>query len=54
MESNLVKVFNKEDFETNYLKNILSDLPKLVQKKAILNNIIYTFLDVLFHLIEIL
>lgn len=53
MESNLIKIFNKEDFEINYLKNILSELPKLVQKKAILNNIIYTFLDVLFHIIEI-
>jgi hypothetical protein len=54
MESNLIKVFNKEGFEINYLKNIFSALPKLVQKTSIFNNIVYTFLDITFHLVEIL
>ena len=52
MESNLIKVSNKKNYELQNLENIYKDLPKLRQKIWFNNNINYDIMHLIFQLTE--
>lgn len=52
MESNLINISNKSEFEINNLKEIFSPLVKIRQKILLWNNITYDVMHILFQTIE--
>lgn len=54
MESSLIKISNKHDYEIWLLSKIYSEVPQLRQNIFINNNLLYTALDLIFHILEII
>lgn len=54
MESNLIKISNRQDFEINLLSKFYLQIPKLRQKIFVQNDILYTILHMIFQILEIL
>lgn len=54
MESSLIKISNKHDSEIWLLSKIYSEVPQLRQNIFINNNLLYTALDLIFHILEII
>lgn len=52
MESGLIKVSNREQFEINKLKEIFSTLPKIRQNILLFNNITYDLMHLAFQIAE--